>query len=171
MKKIKKILVPTDLSEFSPVAMDYARPLAAQYQAQIYMIHVITDEPPIACSININLENHTRTTSNSSNPEIEQFFTEQIKQDKNVVCIIRRGEASKEILNFAEEEQIDLIVLSTHGRTGLSYVIMGSVAEKVVRHSTVPVLIIKTRDTRQGELLKQEEVQEQLHVNPSSCHL
>ena len=163
MKKIKKILVPTDLSEFSLAALEFARTLAAQYRAQIHVIHVIANEPPIACSININLENHTRTTGNSSNPEIEQFFSEQIKQDKNIVCIIRCGEASKEILKFAEEEQIDLIVLSTHGRTGLSHVLMGSVAEKVVRHSTVPVLTVKP-ETIRGTLLDEEDIEERPHT-------
>ena len=160
---MKNILVPTDLSESSVVAMDYARPLAAHYRAQIYIIHVMTDEPPIACSININLDKHTRTTSNSSNPEIEQFFSEQIKQDKNIVCIIRCGEASKEILKFAEEEQIDLIVLSTHGRTGLSNILMGSVAEKVVRYATISVVTVKT-ETIRGTLLDEEDIEEQLHT-------
>jgi len=76
--------------------------------------------------------------------------------------VVRRGFAYEEIMRFVDEEEIDLIVMATHGRTGLPHIIMGSVAERVVRHSPVPVLTIKP-------LKVQEQSREREH--PAALHM
>jgi len=77
--------------------------------------------------------------------------------------IVRFGDPSKEIVTFAQEEKMDLIIISTHGRTGLSHVLLGSVTERVVRHSLVPVLTVKPLSI-QNQIMEEEDIDEQLHL-------
>jgi len=77
--------------------------------------------------------------------------------------VVRSGVAEKEILRFAEEERIDLVVMATHGWTGLRHMLMGSVAEKVVRYSPIPVLTVKPKPARE-EIVRRDDVELELHL-------
>jgi nucleotide-binding universal stress UspA family protein len=93
---------------------------------------------------------------------LEEIVTRLFPGARSIVPVVRRGDPAREIVRFAREEGINLIVIATHGRTGLAHVLMGSVAEKVVRHATVPVLTAKP-DSMRPPLMEQEDINEQLH--------
>jgi len=96
-----------------------------------------------------------------------QFITDHFDAEKKSVAVVRSGSAEAEILRFAEEEKIDLIVMATHGWTGLKHILMGSVTEKVVRRSPVPVLTVKPKSIGEN-LLTQEDIDINLHLTPRS---
>ena len=141
---LKKILVPTDFSKLSFEAMKYAEILFGLQESQIYLIHVIdksTDR-----DVKGKKKKARRTKS-----EIEKEITKQLSSVAKeylsecgaITLVIKHGESHGEIVKFAQAENIDLIIISTHGRTGIAHVLMGSVAEKIVRYSPVPVLSVK----------------------------
>ncbi len=144
MITIKNILCPIDYSIYSERALKYAIEFAEKYQAKLYLIHVldirvydITD-PDL---YNVNVVDDE--TLKKLKERLSARVTEDTKGRVPVEAIIIQGVPFAEIINAAKERQIDLIVLGTHGRTGLSHAIMGSVAEKVVRKAPCPVLTIR----------------------------
>ena len=164
MKKIKKILVPTDFSSFSFSALEYVGSLASLHGATVYLLHVESEPfvvPPFP-NVDFNTETVLRDTEKKSEELLHNVIAKKMKHIKNVVPMIRKGDAADVIVDVAQEIEADLIVMATHGRTGLSHILVGSVAEKVVRHSTVPVLTVKPAEVQEGVLEKQD-VEEQLH--------
>jgi nucleotide-binding universal stress UspA family protein len=165
MRTIKKILVPTDLSELSVAAVDYAATLASTHGARIYMLYVAEGEsrhetlPAEPCT-----SPSTGTCDEEGRKELHRFVYWKLREIGDVVEVVRVGKAETEIRRFAEEEGIDLIVMATHGRTGLAHVLMGSVAEKVVRLSSVPVMTVKPESCL-GALITEKDVEEDLHLN------
>jgi nucleotide-binding universal stress UspA family protein len=151
MTELKRILVPTDFSEHSERAAAYAVELARRYQAEeVHCIHV-SDIPADLLA----------TSAYYMTGPSEQFI-EQVRREgrKSLDAFARKhlegapvrtafleGRPFVEIIRYARENQIDLIVISTHGRTGLKHALFGSVAEKVVRKAPCPVLVVK-RDER-----------------------
>jgi len=95
--------------------------------------------------------------------ELEDFVAKRISRDLKVIPIVTAGVPAEEIKRFAEEEGIDLIVLATHGRTGLRHILMGSVAERVVRLSGVPVLTVKPRPFREA-IIEKDDIENELHL-------
>ncbi len=164
---IKKILVPIDLSDYSFEAVQYACELAAGREAQMYLLHVIPVEPALAyCAVDQHSETAMRDLEQASIKKLDGFISKKICDEKRIAQVIRRGDPSGEIINFARDEHFDLIVMASHGRTGLKRVLMGSVAEKIVRRSSVPVLIVKPQDI----LIDQKDVDEQLEKTTNqSC--
>jgi len=141
---IKRILVPTDLSDLSLSSIEYASSLALFFKAEMYVMHVMDNEPLLAIGmIDANAEEIIRAIEQKSKNEMSRFFSKKITRGRSISCIVRRGNPYEEIVKFSNEEQIDLIVISTHGRSGLAKILLGSVAEKVVRYSSVPVLTVK----------------------------
>jgi nucleotide-binding universal stress UspA family protein len=94
---------------------------------------------------------------------LEDFIERHVGKDRKVIPAVRVGQPEQEILRFAEDEGVDLIVMATHGWTGLQHLLLGSVAEKIVRHARVPVLTVKPKPV-QDELLKSEDIAAQLHL-------
>jgi len=143
------ILVPTDFSNYSDNALKYAIDIARQYRAKIYLLHVI-DEYIQQCVDDYCL-------SDATLKEIEQASitnsTDRLQQEQNRVAggatdvaisaYVKRGVPYEEILREQEEKDIDLIVLSSHGRTGIRRMLIGSVAEKVTRAAKCPVLLVR----------------------------
>jgi universal stress protein A len=164
MKTIKKILVPTDLSEISIAAVDYAASLAETYGAKIYMLYVIEREPSHSLP---PAEDYPEASAVAAEEEgkrnLHRFVYWKLKEIRGVVEIVRVGKPETEIPRFAEEEGIDLIVMATHGRTGLAHVLMGSVAERVVRTSLVPVMTVKP-ESFQHYLVTEKDIEEDLHL-------
>lgn len=144
MKTIKKILMSTDFSELSSAAVEYTKSLTARYKAKLFVIHVIDDLPALPMhTTDLTSERVVADAQVRAKKELKTLIASQLKGLKGVTQVVRIGEPDKEIVGFANKQKVDLIVLSTHGRTGLAHALLGSVAEKVVRHSTVPVLTIK----------------------------
>jgi nucleotide-binding universal stress UspA family protein len=164
MKPIKKILIPTDFSAFSLTALDYVKNQPAMDDATLYILHVVNDPVLVAPypNVDLNAETILRDSAARAEQELERFIEKHLADERSIIAVVRRGEASREINKFAEAEKIDLIVIATHGRTGLAHVLMGSVAEKVVRYSHVPVLTIKPEEVL--ELMAGHEHAAEMHV-------
>jgi nucleotide-binding universal stress UspA family protein len=141
MRPTQTILVPTDMSPRSEAAFEHAAALADQYGARLLIVHV--EEPPLAAYGEGHFEYAMPSTDQT---EVRKEF-EQIRPAKPTVRYQHfwlRGNPVEQITGLAKEENVDLIVLSSHGRTGLIRLVMGSVAEGVMRHAECPVLVIKT---------------------------
>lgn len=142
MKAIKKILVSTDLSDFSIPAMDYAASLAEVHGATIHLLYVIESEPNLAFPPGTaHPEKVARELEDKAKKDLHNFAYWRLKDVGNMVEVVRHGKPHEEIPRFAKENGIDLIVMTTHGRTGLAQVLSGSVADKVIRISSFPVLL------------------------------
>lgn len=143
---LKSILVPIDFSADSRKALRYAAAFARQFNAKITLLHVVipipasTEYPYGPVAMQFQDESTVRTIK-------DQLLTLGRKEagDRMSQAVVRCGPAFDEISRAAKELHIDLIVLSTHGYTGLSHILLGSTAERVVRHAPCPVLIVRER--------------------------
>lgn len=144
---IKSILFPTDFSEGSLYALPYAVDMAQTHNAKLYLLHILYD---IASASGLYIP-HTsvdlmyKEMEAAAVKELQQFGWEKRENLKNVDYVVIRGLPYEEILKFAKDKAVDLIVIGTHGKTGIDRVIFGSTAQRVVRHSTCPVLTVKAR--------------------------
>lgn len=140
----KEILVPTDGSDAASRALDHALDLASQYDARIHALYVIDS------SAYATLEAGTDVVVNALEEEgqatIETVVDRTEGKGVEVATEVITGTVHKTIIKYAEGHDIDLIVMGTHGRRGLDRYLLGSVTEKVVRASTVPVLTIQATE-------------------------
>jgi nucleotide-binding universal stress UspA family protein len=145
--KISKILYPTDFSEISLHALKYARELAGVFDAQLHCVHVVdealqywTAMGPESVPVGVAAED----LMSIAEGHMQRFADEHLVGLKfSPVAKVLVGRPFREIIVYARDNTIDLIVLTTHGRGGLSWVLMGSVAEKVVRKAPCPVLTVR----------------------------
>jgi len=144
--KYKKVLFCTDFSKNSDCAFDYAFGIAKRDDGFLYILHVIPTNPD-----RYNLEHWlTKEELDRVNATLKEDlkkiykdqYLSQIKDKTKVKIVTKAGREDVEILKFARKENIDIIVIGTHGRTGIEYLFIGSVAEKIVRSSPIPVFII-----------------------------
>lgn len=140
MVKIKRILLTTDLSENSFCAKGYACALAEQFDAELHVLSVVPDLPVRAAAPFV--APHLESERAAAKEGILQVIDSEWAKDKAVICEVRQGVPNEEIIRYADENAIDLIVMATHGRTGLGHVLIGSVAERVIRKATCPVLTV-----------------------------
>jgi len=151
MVNIKNILVPTDCSEVSNDAVKYAIKFAKQCDARLTLLLVTVSEPITILNDYgyFSPELHQKLITESdkrAKSDLEEFW-KNVADDKIKITLVNsKGDPFTEIVRYAAEADIDLIIMGTHGRTGLKHVFMGSVAEKVVRYSPQPVLTIKHKD-------------------------
>ena len=139
---VRRILVPVDFSDASDTAVQHAKEIAFTYGAEIDLLHVVEEPfyPP------------------AYGPDVETFPTEDVVERvekqlarmaeddigfEHVMVSATTGSPSNEILNYIEENEVDLVVVATHGRTGLDHILLGSVAERVLRRSPIPVFVVK----------------------------
>lgn len=161
---VRNILVSTDFSDFSAAAVDYAASFALLYGARIHLVHVIETGSVVGVpSMEVNTAAISTELEDTAQEEMRKFVYWKLKNNTNLEQVILHGEPHRELVKYAQENEIDLIVIATHGRTGLAHILMGSVAEKVVRLSPVPVLAVKPLELR-DRILKKEDVEEDLHV-------
>lgn len=145
MINLKRILLPTDFSKLSSSATKYACELAEKFNAELHLLHVFQIQtistPDLAMSLALpSLIQESRVAAEKS---LAAFLDPKWKDGRTVVAAVVQGPPFVEIIRYAREKDIDLIVLSTHGRTGLIHALMGSVAEKVVRKAPCPVLTVR----------------------------
>ena len=138
---IKRILFPTDLSECSLAALDYALDLVATCKAELHILYVDDLRDLVALAV----YSCPSFVASSAQIELKERFAAIKPMIVDVSCQYHyvEGVPADEICALAAIENIDLIVMSSHGRTGLSRVLIGSVAEKVLRGAKCPVLIVK----------------------------
>ena len=149
MLSIKSILWPFDGSEVSGKALDTAVVVARQFKAKIHGLHVVTPVPILTKTSfgetqmsGFNIPVYETELRKAGRKSLEQTITDRVPEDMEIETSIKRGVPKDIIADYAEDHEIDLIIMSTHGRSGLSRVMLGSVAEAVIRTSTVPVLVI-----------------------------
>jgi nucleotide-binding universal stress UspA family protein len=135
---IRHILAPTDFSEHSKQAVTYAFELAQKVNAKLSLLHVI-EVPVYAIEVALPLEELEQVARR----ELARLLPEAETAHVAVTRLVVMGMPYQRILETAADEQVDMIVMATHGRTGLSHLFMGSVAERVVRTSPCPVLTIR----------------------------
>lgn len=144
MTNIKKILVPTDLSEYARHALTYASELASTHGAVLHLLYVVDTEWLVTYG-GVALSYHEGTILDRIKEEGEKGLQQLRREIKGIEIetTVVIGSPHVEIVRFSRENDIDLIVIATHGRTGLSHVLLGSVAERVVQMAPCPVLIVK----------------------------
>ncbi|MFN3200796.1 MAG: universal stress protein [Bradymonadia bacterium] len=146
MLSIKRILVPIDFSACSQHALDYALTFAERFEARVDLLHVyeppfdlgdvpvqVGDAPPLPISeyIRVQVRNNL------------EVMLDQCPEHIQVTSHLITGRVDHEVVELAERESIDLIIMGTHGRTGLSRFFLGSVAERVLRRANCPVLTVR----------------------------
>lgn len=143
---LKQILVPVDFSTFSGRALRHALPLAQRFGAGIVLLHVI-ELFPIDYMVGTSSDSITGVEGRRRAKEDLAKLGAKILESSGVHyrSVVRAGKPYREIVKAARELDADLIVLSTHGRTGLDRFYLGSTAERVVRHAACPVLVVRKR--------------------------
>ena len=161
MIAIKRILIPTDFSETSSAAIEYAIDLAGRYQASLHLLHVIEKRavPPEA-EFPLGIFEGQTVTRERLVGLLTPVQRTAFRADFAVVI----GSPSVEIARYAKAHEIDLIVMGTHGRSGVSHLLMGSVAEKVVRKAPCPVLTVRHPE---HEFIQPEEESGEATVRPT----
>jgi universal stress protein A len=141
MLTIKKILCPTDFSEASLKGLEYAADLAALFQAEIKVLYVLPILPPAPMDPNISFEvpEFERLVHKDSELKLQAIVDTKIPKTIKATAYVGHGSPAKEIIRVAEEEKTDLIVIATHGHSGWHHLVLGSVAEKVIRLAHCPV--------------------------------
>jgi nucleotide-binding universal stress UspA family protein len=144
--RYKKVLFCTDFSENADYAFEFAFGIAKRDDGLLYILHVIPDNPHQTFVDNFL----TREDSEKIQKSIEKYlddnytkrYVEKIENGIRFEIVTKSGREDEEILKFAKQEKVDILVMGTHGRTGIEHVFFGSVTEKVLRHSPFPVFII-----------------------------
>jgi universal stress protein A len=140
--QLKKILVPLDFSEVSEKALRYAIRFAEQFSSRITLLHVIQ---PMVYPSDFG---YPPTLVDTLDDTMQQAVQEKLRGVANrtpleVDTMIRLGQPYHEIATVAKELEADLIIITTHGHTGLKHALLGSTAERVVRHAPCPVLTLR----------------------------
>ncbi len=145
----KKILFCTDFSENSHLAFTYALNLARTYQAKLFILHVthnpvfIYPDQVYASIPEENIREWEAAEEKNMDQQVNTHYIQQMDGFTDYKVLTKKGVAFYEIIQAAKEESVELIVMGTHGRTGLDHVLFGSTAEKVVRKSPTPVLTVR----------------------------
>jgi nucleotide-binding universal stress UspA family protein len=144
--KYKKVLFCTDFSENSDYAFEFAYGIAKRDKGLLYILHVIPHSPnqerlTVYVSDDI-LRNIQKGLEQELDDNYKERYTKKIADAVRFEIITKSGREDEEILKFAKDEKVDIIVVGTHGRTGIEHVFFGSVAEKVLRRSPFPIFVI-----------------------------
>lgn len=146
MITLSKILCPVDFSEYSKHALTYAVALATQFHSKLTLVHVV--EPihlPIDIAIGApGILHYEAGVAERARERLEALLDVPTKAELSVEARVLEGVAFAEIVRLAREEGTDLIVLATHGLSGIAHLLLGSTAEKVVRKAPCPVLTVKS---------------------------
>lgn len=152
--KLTRILTPTDFSKFSGFALEWAAYLAQCMKADLTLLHVIPEEEGkiieeiIGEGAVVHIpkgirQNVVEDRQKKLKEQFNMVVSNDLKRSIRVEEMTRIGVPFLEIIKVAKEKDVDLIVMGTHGRTGLAHVLIGSVAEKVVHNAPCPVLTVK----------------------------
>ena len=143
--KVKRLLVPVDFSDCSKKALQYAIPFARQFGASITLLYVVQPYVPMPETMAVDWE-LIATRMREGGKEELNALSKSLDGDVPRETMLRVGSPDVEIVAAAKELDADMIILSTHGRTGLGHVFLGSTTERVVRHAGCPVLVVRERE-------------------------
>jgi nucleotide-binding universal stress UspA family protein len=142
----KKILCPVDFSKFTEEVITYAADIAKHYGAELHVLHVIPNLTYFTPYESFLTPENLVAVEKNIQDEVERDFGKILKHiDMEIKRVVKTGVAFVEIIDYAKSEGIDLIVMGTHGRSGIEHILIGNVAEKVVRKSPCPVLTIRPK--------------------------
>jgi nucleotide-binding universal stress UspA family protein len=145
--QVRRILLPTDFSGCANYALPYAAAIARAVDATVICVNVVE---PIVPAVGYTgmaeampIAEMSEQMEDSAERELPDVMRCEDLRGLKVEEVIGHGDAAAEIVRVADEQEVDLIVISSHGRTGLGRIIFGSTAEAVVRHARCPVLVVK----------------------------
>lgn len=149
MIQIDRILAPTDFSTHAEGAIRFACELAERFGAELHLLHVLSDVSvpagPDPMLISSMPPEYYREVEQQARAQLDAVLKPDWPKPTRLETEVRWGDAVDEMASYAQERSIDLIVVSTHGRTGLAHVLLGSVAERIVREAPCPVLTIRSK--------------------------
>jgi len=143
--KVERILFPTDFSEGSIHALHYAVDLKKHYNATLYILHVVFDITK-AAGVHVPHVSYGeiyKEMNQWATAEMEKCCIEETRGLENIEKRVVQGIPWEEIVRFADDEKMDMIVMGTYGRSGIERLIFGNTAERVVRRAPCPVLTVK----------------------------
>ena len=150
--KYKKVLFCTDFSENSDYAFEFASGIAKRDKGLLYILHVIPANPQIEYIESVVSEETLKEVQKNIQEDLDnnhkERYLKKVEYGIRYEIITRSGREDEEIIEFAKKENVDIIVMGTHGRTGIEHVFFGSVAEKVLRRSPFPIFVIPYRKKR-----------------------
>jgi universal stress protein A len=142
--KIEHILVPTDCSDQTRLALDYAVALRDKFPARLTLLHIVESIPGYGSEISIIPAEAEADRERAAVKYMQELAGTTGGEAPHTVCL--RGSPWRVICDWAEENGVDLIVMPTHGYSGLLHLWLGSVAERVVQKAKCPVLTVRSRD-------------------------
>jgi nucleotide-binding universal stress UspA family protein len=153
---IKRVLVPIDFSDYSKNSLKYAVNFVKYFGAELYLVYVIEPViyPPDFSMGQIAIPSVDAEIDKRAFEELDTLAKSEIPPEVKCKCIIKTGKPFIEIIDTAKQEDIDLIIIASHGHTGVEHILFGSTAEKVVRKAPCPVLSF--RDPKKGYEFKEE---------------
>jgi len=156
---VTKILVPTDFSPTSQLAVNRAIALTEDYDAELVVLHVIDDDL-ISTHVQAEREMILKQIQQHALSEMKAMLPKDLVDNFHTIGAVKRGNPAKVIPAFAESHECDLIVMGSHGRTGLGRVLLGSVADGVVRNAKCPVFIERAKQAEeiQSEMAKKARI-------------
>jgi nucleotide-binding universal stress UspA family protein len=148
MISMKRILVPIDFSEYSKKALRYAVAFARNFQSEIVLVYVV--EPvvyPADFSFGqVAVPSMERELFERGEEQLRKLIETEIRGELPARSMVRSGKPFVEIIRAAAEEDVDLVIIATHGHGGIEHVLFGSTAEKVVRKAPCPVLTVREKE-------------------------
>jgi nucleotide-binding universal stress UspA family protein len=147
MIQLRKILYPTDFSDLSLYALKYARNFSEAFSAELHVLHVVDEAYQNWVTMGPNTIPVGPTAQEMvelANQQMNAFVAENLLNVRfSVVSKVLLGRPYPTILDYASQQEMDMIVIATHGRSALTHVLLGSVTEKVVRKAPCPVLTVR----------------------------
>jgi len=149
----KKVLFCTDFSENADYAFEFAYGIAKRDEGLLYILHIIPYSSHQAYAESFITTEDLEKIQKAVEEDIANNYKERYEKkiENGIACefVTKSGREDEEILTFAKQEKVDIIVMGTHGKTGIEHVFFGSVAEKVLRHSPFPVFVIPDKQKRE----------------------
>ncbi len=139
MIEYRKILFPLDLSEAAPVVAEHVASVVSNYGAELHVLNVL---PTYDGGTFISYQEVMREIVSNTQKAVEEFCRQHFPGLTGVVIKVAQGHTGRQILKYAREQKIELIIMGTHGRSGLGQMFFGSVAQRVVQSSPIPVLTV-----------------------------
>ena len=143
MLPLKKILWPTDFSEASYKTLEIVRELAAKDSSEVWAIHVVQPVSVYSAELIVSLPAYEQELIETTRAALEKVAAERRVNGLTIHPVLKVGSPAAEIVRFADEEKIEIIAIATHGESAFHHFIFGSVAEKVIRLASCPVLVIR----------------------------
>ncbi len=144
--QLKKILAPVDFSPASEQALRYAVSFAKQFQAALTLVHVVQVNYGVGELGMVDVPMLETQIRENASKRLDALAQDEIPRKFSVETAVLTGRPATEIVRLAREKDVDLIILATHGHTGLKHVFLGSTAENVVRHAPCPVLTVREQE-------------------------